>query len=442
MKKKLLKISIHFALILFSNFILAQAPQAINYQGVLRNSVGKPYPSQTISLQIVIHSGSSAGAVVYKETHNTTTNVLGLYTIQIGRGTAITGLFNTIAWGSSPYFLEVEVDINAGTAFISSGVTELISVPYALYAETSGSSLPGPAGSNGLNTLANTTAEPTGTNCATGGTKVEYGLDANANGILEPLEINALLTHYICNGSIGATGANGLNTLANTTAEPTGTNCATGGTKVEYGLDANSNGILEPLEINALLTKYICNGSAGVAGATGPAGAIGLTGATGSVGATGLTGATGPAGPIGLTGATGSVGATGTNGLNTLANTTAEPTGTNCATGGTKVEYGLDANSNGILEPLEINALLTKYICNGSAGVAGAAGPIGLTGATGSVGATGLTGATGPAGPIGFTGATGSVGTTGTNGLNTLANTTAEPTGTNCATGGTKVEYG
>ena len=290
--------------------------------------------------------------------------------------------------------------------------------------------LTGNSGTNGQNSLAKTTTETASANCITGGTKIEYGLDANNNGVLDAAEVNAALTKYICNGTVGAQGSIGLtgttgpqgpigltgatgtagkNTLAKTTTEAAGANCTTGGTKIEYGLDANNNGVLDAAEINAALTKYICNGAVGTTGVTGP------TGATGLQGLIGLTGATGSQGPIGLTGNS------GINGQNSLAKTTTEATGANCTTGGTKIEYGLDANNNGVLDAVEINASLTKYICNG---------------AVGAQGSIGLTGATGPQGSIGLTG------TAGTNGKNTLAKTTTEGAGANCTTGGSKIEYG
>jgi hypothetical protein len=90
--------------------------------------------------------------------------------------------------------------------------------------------------------------------------------------------------------------------LVKTTTESAGANCTTGGVKLEYGLDANANGVLDGGEINAALTKYVCNGSAGATGATGPQGPIGTTGATGPQGSTGATGPTGPQGPQGPAG--------------------------------------------------------------------------------------------------------------------------------------------
>lgn len=115
----------------------------------------------------------------------------------------------------------------------------------------------GPAGANGQNAMVRTTAEPAGANCATGGTKIESGTDANNNGTLDAAEISQ--TRYVCNGT------NGQVALTRTTAEPAGANCTAGGTKIETGLDANSNGTLENSEVNASQTRYVCNGAAGTA---------------------------------------------------------------------------------------------------------------------------------------------------------------------------------
>jgi len=113
----------------------------------------------------------------------------------------------------------------------------------------------GPAGANGRNSMALTSVESMGANCANGGTRLQVGVDANGNNILESNEINNSLTRYICNGT------NGRNTVAKTTTEPAGANCAKGGVKLEFGIDANGNNTLDVSEINAALTKYVCNGN-------------------------------------------------------------------------------------------------------------------------------------------------------------------------------------
>jgi hypothetical protein len=214
-------------------------------------------------------------------------------------------------------------------------------------------------------------------------------------------------------GVAGTNGTNGLNALVKTTVEPAGANCVAGGTKVETGLDANNNGILDLAEINAAQTTFVCNGVQGVQGIQGIAGPIGPTGATGATGPQGIQGI---AGPIGLTGATGPAGVAGTagpqgiagtngingnNGFNALVKTTAEPAGANCTAGGTKVETGLDANNNGLLDLAEINAAQTTYVCNGIQGAQGIQGPTGATGPTGPAGVAGPQGIQGIAGPAG-----------------------------------------
>ena len=121
------------------------------------------------------------------------------------------------------------------------------------------------------------------------------------------------------------------------------------------------------------MTKYVCNGANGV-GSAGPQGPIGLTGPAGANGTNGSTGATGPQGPIGLTGPAGA------NGKNTLILTSTEAAGANCTNGGVKQQYGIDNNSNGTLDAAEINAALTKYVCNGANGAANAWSLTGNTG--------------------------------------------------------------
>jgi OmcA/MtrC family decaheme c-type cytochrome len=127
----------------------------------------------------------------------------------------------------------------------------------------------GPEGAKGANALTKATAEPAGPNCAGGGTKVEVGLDANGDTLLDPSEINAAATFYVCNGSGGSSG--GKNGLVKTSAEAAGTNCANGGVKLESGLDTNGDGTLDASEVNATQTTYVCNGGTpGPGGITSP----------------------------------------------------------------------------------------------------------------------------------------------------------------------------
>ena len=118
--------------------VYAQNPNAFQYQAVVRDATGNVLSSDTISLKFSILSGSVTGTTVYSETHNDTTNQFGLISIQIGNGTVIIGNFNLIDWGNNIFFLKVEIDVNAGTNYQEMGTSQLLAVPYALHAATTG----------------------------------------------------------------------------------------------------------------------------------------------------------------------------------------------------------------------------------------------------------------------------------------------------------------
>ena len=86
------------------------------------------------------------GSAVYEETHTTTSNANGLVTLEIGGGTVVSGTMATINWANGPYFIKTETDPSGGTNYTITGISQLLSTPYALYAKTSGSSTPGPQG--------------------------------------------------------------------------------------------------------------------------------------------------------------------------------------------------------------------------------------------------------------------------------------------------------
>ena len=133
MKIKVIAASI-FTLML-SITIQAQAPQKMSYQAVIRNASGNLVASTPVGVKISILQGSVAGTPVYVETHNLSTNGNGLLTMEIGGGNAQTGIFSTIDWSNGPYFVKNETDPNGGSNYTISGTSQLLSVPYALYAE-------------------------------------------------------------------------------------------------------------------------------------------------------------------------------------------------------------------------------------------------------------------------------------------------------------------
>ncbi|RYU96391.1 collagen-like protein, partial [Emticicia agri] len=207
----------------------AQAPPGIPYQAIARNGSGNVLVNQNISVRFSILTGGINGTIVYAETHTTTTNNLGLFTLTVGNGTAQTGTFGAINWSNGSKFLQVEIDPAAGNSYINLGASQMMSVPYALYAATSGT--PGATGPQG----------PVGATGATGATGTQGSI-----------------------GPTGATGPQGPQGIAG----PTGATGVTGPTGV--------TGATGP------------QGSQGIAGPQGVAGPTGATGANGATGPQGI----------------------------------------------------------------------------------------------------------------------------------------------------------
>ena len=136
------KLSAIVAAVIFTMGLFAQPPQKFSYQAVVRNAAGKLVQSSNVGVRISILQGSAEGTVVYSETHNAVTNVNGLVALEIGGGTP-TGAFSDINWANGPYFLKSETDPQGGTNYNVSGVSQLLSVPYALNAQTVGNGFSG-----------------------------------------------------------------------------------------------------------------------------------------------------------------------------------------------------------------------------------------------------------------------------------------------------------
>jgi len=249
MNKQLLVLAV--MVLSITNFIQAQAPEVMNYQAIVRNNNGQPVPGGTlVNVRFTIHDLTANGTLVFTQTVHDTANQFGLVTAQIGSS----GNLATVNWGTGPKFLQVETDVNNTGLFTDMGTSQLISVPYALYAANSAAGPQGPTGPQGI-------AGNAGATGATGG------------------------------GVTGPSGADGA-------AGPTGPAGAQGPTGLA------GTGATGP------------QGATGNDGATGPQGAtgLGLAGATGAQGATGLQGPTGATGPSGANGATGAQGITGPTG--------------------------------------------------------------------------------------------------------------------------------
>ena len=104
----------------------AQAPQAFQYQAVVRDTDGSPLTETTVSIKLSLIPGSEDAVAEYSETHTKTTNKIGLITLEVGKGETITGIFESIDWGSTPMFLKVELDPDGGNAFTDMGTSQLL----------------------------------------------------------------------------------------------------------------------------------------------------------------------------------------------------------------------------------------------------------------------------------------------------------------------------
>jgi hypothetical protein len=109
----------------------AQAPQAIPYQAVARDAAGTALTNRTLSVRFKIHDTTATGIVLYSESQTIVTNSVGTFTANIGQGTVLSGSFAGINW-VAPKFMQAEIDINGGTAFVDMGTKQMLSVPYAL----------------------------------------------------------------------------------------------------------------------------------------------------------------------------------------------------------------------------------------------------------------------------------------------------------------------
>jgi hypothetical protein len=114
-------------------------PNAFNYSAVARDAAGDPIVTSTIGIHITILKTSPTGASQYSENHFVNTDAFGLFNLVIGAGAVQSGNMATIDWSNDTYYLKVGMDANGGSSFVTMGTTQLLSVPYALYAKTAGS---------------------------------------------------------------------------------------------------------------------------------------------------------------------------------------------------------------------------------------------------------------------------------------------------------------
>ncbi len=133
--KKLLSILV--IALLLGDLSLAQVPQYINYQAVVRNDIGELITNQDINVRIAIVDNLTGGQSLYTELHVESTNDFGIVNLKIGAGAVENGDFLTINWSDNNKYLNIEVD--AGNGYVDMGTVQLNTVPYALFANNTDS---------------------------------------------------------------------------------------------------------------------------------------------------------------------------------------------------------------------------------------------------------------------------------------------------------------
>jgi hypothetical protein len=333
--------------------ILAQAPEKMSYQAVLRYASNTLLTNQQVGIQISILQTTITGSAVYTETQIATTNINGLVSLEIGSGTSSDD-FSAIDWSAGPYFIKTETDPAGGTTYTITGTSQLMSVPFAMYAKTSGNAAPGPQGAQGTQGIQGA-AGAAGTD-GTNGTQGTQGATGPA-------------------GADGAAGTDGTNGTQ-------GIQGATGAAGATGSLGAQ--------------------GDVGEKGDTGDQGTQGIQGNIGSVGAVGATGTNGAKGDTGITGDKGDVGEKGIQGIQGATGTNGEKGDT-----GDQGTQGIQGNTGSV----------GAVGATGTTGTNGAKGDTGITGDKGDVGEKGTQGIQGATGTSGADGATGPSGTNGTQGI-------------------------
>lgn len=127
-------------LVLMNASAQSQVPHKFNYQGIARDASGNPMGKQLLSLKISVLPTADATTAEYEETQTITTNEFGLYTLQIGAGESVVGNMNDVKWETGNKYIRVAIDPTGGTNYQIVGTNQLLSVPYALYADRAGNS--------------------------------------------------------------------------------------------------------------------------------------------------------------------------------------------------------------------------------------------------------------------------------------------------------------
>jgi len=208
--KKLILSLVALATISLNSF--GQAPEAFKYQAVVRDAGNLILNNQVVGIRLTIQQSTIGGVIVYSETFSPTTNAYGLVNLEIGTGTTSYD-FTTIDWANGPYFMETSVDVTGGASYAVMGTSQLMSVPYALHANTAENVLNDQvddADANPTNEIQTISRTGTTVTLSNSGGAFEDSVGVYTAGTGIDITNNVVSTTSTCGLSIGDTYAGGI----------------------------------------------------------------------------------------------------------------------------------------------------------------------------------------------------------------------------------------
>jgi len=131
---KKFQLLILFLILSTSTALLAQTPQKISYQVLVKDASNNLVANQNIALLISVQSVSSSKKILYQETQLLNTNEMGKLVLVLGNGKADIGSFSGINWGMGPFIIKIKSNPNTESSYTVITTSQYISLPLSIYA--------------------------------------------------------------------------------------------------------------------------------------------------------------------------------------------------------------------------------------------------------------------------------------------------------------------